>query len=317
MPGGFGYRAEVDFANSGVEVTDLYLTWKASPKVTLTVGQFKPFWGMEEMTSDLFTSFTERAAINTAFGYERRLGISAAWAKGPWLAQAGVFTDNVADLNNDEDNSRSFDARLVYAPKIGGTQLHFGGSAHVREMNDSGTTVRYRVRPFIHSSDIRFIDTGNITADSEYGYGLETGVISGRFHATGEVHWQRVNNPAAATDPTFFGGYAEVGLFLTNDSRGYRGGAFDRIRPSSPIDKGGIGAIQINLRYETLDLVDAGYVGGTQDGYHASLVWTPTDYTRFMLNYSRLQYGQAAIAATGGDCDYGVNAVGVRAQVDF
>jgi phosphate-selective porin OprO and OprP len=32
MPGGFGYRIEADFANSSVDLTDLYLTYKASPK---------------------------------------------------------------------------------------------------------------------------------------------------------------------------------------------------------------------------------------------------------------------------------------------
>jgi len=68
MPGGFGYRAEIDVAQSSVEITDLYLTYQASKQFTLTVGQHKPFWGLEEVTSDLFTSFTERAATNTAFG---------------------------------------------------------------------------------------------------------------------------------------------------------------------------------------------------------------------------------------------------------
>src|SRR5690606_20146693 len=74
IPGGFGYRVEADLANSGVELTDLYLTYKASPEVTLTLGHHKPFWSMEDMTSDLFISFMERAAFNSAFGFERRVG---------------------------------------------------------------------------------------------------------------------------------------------------------------------------------------------------------------------------------------------------
>lgn len=318
IPGGFGYRAEVDVAASAVEVTDLYLTYQASKALTLTAGQHKPFWGLEELTSDLFPSFTERAAVNTAFGYERRLGLSATYAKGDVVVQGGAFTDNVADLNNDEDNSVSLDGRAVFAPKLGGGQLHLGGSVHWHNLGDSASTVRYRVRPLIHTADIRFIDTGNLSADSEFGYGLEAAYIRGPLHIASEAHWQRVDRPGALTDPTFFGGYLEAGLFLTpGDTRGYKSGVFDRVKPKRPVGGGGFGAVQVNLRYDYLDLVDAGIVGGKQDGYELGLVWTPTDYTRFMLSYGHLVYSDAFLPAAGGDRDYSVDALGGRVQLDF
>ena len=318
MPGGFGYRAEVDVAASEVELTDFYITYDASEELVVTLGYSKPFWGLEEITSDLFTSFNERAAINTAFGYERRIGASAAWTSGPLIVQAGVFTDSAADLNNDENNSVSVDGRVVFSPRLGDSQLHFGGSAHLRNLNDSGTSVRYRVRPAVHTADIRFIDTGAISATGENGYGLEAAWISGPFHVTGEWHWQQVEALGSAPDPTFAGGYLEAGVFLTpGDTRGYRGGVFDRTRPANPLGDGGIGAIQFNLRYDYLDLSDGIYVGGSQDGYLASLIWTPTAYTRLMLNYAHLVYDNAAIAAGGGDRNYAVDSVGMRAQIDF
>ena len=318
LPGGFGYRAEIDIAASAVEITDLYLTYQASPDLTLMLGQTKPFWGLEEGTSDLFTSFTERAAFNSAFGNERRLGINAVYASGPVIVQAGAFTDNVADLNDDENNSYSIDGRIVFAPKIGNSQFHLAGSVHFRDLNDSGTTVRYRARPFIHTPDIRFVDTSSISASGENGYGLEAAWISGPFHATGEWRWQHVDGIGASPDPTFAGGYAEAGLFLTRgDTRTYRGGVFDRIRPAHGVDADGIGAVQINVRYDYLDLVNAGISGGVQNAYLASLVWTPTAYTRFMLNYGHLVYSGAAIADIGGDRNYTADSVGVRAQVDF
>lgn len=318
IPGGFGYRAEVDVAANAVEVTDFYLTYQASPELQVMLGQAKPFWGLEEVTSDLFTSFNERAAINTAFGYERRLGLAATYTSGPVIVQAGVFTDNVADLNNDENNALSFDGRLVFSPRVGSTQLHLGGSVHLRNLNDGGTSARYRVRPFIHSPDIRFIDTGSISATGENGYGLEAAVISGPFHATGEWHWQQVETPGIAANPMFTGGYAEVGYFLTSgDKRGYRNGVFDRTRPAHPVSTGGIGAWQVNLRYDTLELNDGTLRGGSQDGLYASLVWVPTDYTRLIFNYGRVYYDEAVIALPGADRSYSADAFGLRGQIDF
>lgn len=317
MPGGFGYRAEIDVAQSAVEVTDLYLTYNPSKALTLTVGQHKPFWGLEELTSDLFTSFTERAAIDNAFGNERRLGASVAYAKGDVLVQGGVFTDNVADLNNDGDNSLSLDGRVVFMPKLLGGQLHLGGSVHYHDLNNSAASLRYRVRPFIHTPDIRFIDTGNIPATSETGYALEGAWIGGRFHAAAETRWQTVNR-VSGPNPTFFGGYGEAGFFVTKgDTRGYKGGTFDRTVPARPIGKGGIGAVELNLRYDYLDLNDAGIVGGKQAAYQGSVVWSPTAYTRFIAEYARIRYTDAAIPAAGGDTSYGVDVLGTRAQIDF
>jgi phosphate-selective porin OprO/OprP len=317
IPGGFGYRAEIDVAPDAAEIIDLYLTYAATEALTFTVGQHKPFWGLEEMTSDLFPSFTERAAINTAFGFERRLGASVEFVSGAVLLQGGVFTDNVQELHESEDDPISFDARAVFMPEVGGGQLHLGGSVHVREFDDSADSARYRVRPIAHTADVSFIDTGAIPATGEIGYGLEAAFVRGPFHAAAEGHWQAVDR-VGGPDPTFFGYAIEAGMFLTKgDTRGYKKGQFDRVKPSSPVGRGGIGAVQVNARYDYLDLSDAGIVGGRQKGYELSLIWTPAAYTRVIANYGRLNYSDAAVPAAGGDRSYGVDAFGIRTQFDF
>lgn len=322
MPGGFGYRVEADFAPSTIELTDMYLTYDAKlagGAFNVTVGHQNNFQSLEELTSDLDTSFIERAAFTDAFGFERRVGLSIGYAKGAIAVNAGVFTDNVRDLDNSGNNGIGADGRLVWMPKFGSTQVHLGGSLHWRDRNalSSGTIV-YRQRPLTHGSDIYFVRTPGMAAARETGYGLEAAVISGPFHAAGEVFWQKVGLPGAA-DPRFFGGYAEVGYFLTSgDSRTYKKGVFGAIKPARSLADGGPGAIQIALRYDRLDLNDAGIVGGTQDGYFASLIWTPVEHLRFMLNYGHLKYGNVPLElAVGADRSYGVDTVAARAQIDF
>ncbi|WP_240654577.1 OprO/OprP family phosphate-selective porin [Croceicoccus ponticola] len=313
IPGGFGYKFEVDFAGNEVEVSDAMLTYKDGG-LTVAFGQQNNFQSMEELTSSRFTSFMERAAFTDAFGFERRVGASASFHSGDMLAQGGVFTDNMSDTSNDQWGA---DGRIVFMPKMGETQLHLGGSVHYTDLDGDLANVRYRQRPFVHFTGTRFIDTRSFGAAKETGYGLEAAAIRGPFHVAGETFWQSVSRPGLA-DPTFFGAYAEVGMFLTKgDTRGYKGGIFDRVKPANPVDKGGMGAIQVNLRYDRLDLTDAGIVGGKQDGYAMSVIWTPTDYTRFMLNYGRMDYTDAAIAAANGDKSYAVDAFGARAQIDF
>ena len=313
MPGGFGYKFEVDFAGNDISVADAILSYENGP-IEIAIGQHNNFQSLEELTSSLHTTFIERAAFTDAFGFERRLGASITYARGDVLAQAGVFTDNLKDTDS---KNRGADARIVFMPKAGDTQLHFGGSFHYNDLDDPAAQLRYRQRPLVHFTTQRFIDTRSMGADSETGYGLEAAAIAGRFHAAAEGYWQSVNMPGVTDDPTFFGGYVEAGVFLTDDTRGYKGGKFDRTKPSSPIGEGGIGSVQFTLRYDHLDLNDAGIVGGRQAGYFAALVWKPTDYTALMLNYGRLQYTDAILPTAGGDTSYGVDAIGMRAQIDF
>ncbi|MEP6346480.1 MAG: porin, partial [Parasphingorhabdus sp.] len=117
-------------------------------------------------------------------------------------------------------------------------------------------------------------------------------------------------------DPTFFGGAIEAGFFLTDDTRAYKNGIFKGIKVSNPVGKGGLGAWQINVRYDHLDLTDAGITGGTQDSYQASLIWTPIDYVRFMLSYYKQDYSNAAILAAGNG-NYDVDAFAGRFQISF
>lgn len=318
VPGGFGYKIELDFAAGEVEFTDALINYKTGP-IELTIGQHNNFQSLDEVTSSLHSSFIERAAFTDAFGFERRVGVSAQYANGDFIAQGGVFTDNIADLNSvgDDNNSYSVDGRLVFAPKLGSNQLHFGVSAHRRELNDAGTSLRYRQRPAVHSTDVRFIDTGSIAgAETETGYGVESAGIFGPFHLAGEAYWQKVGR-AGAADPAFFGAYVEGGYFFTGESRGYKNGKFDRVKVRNGFNKGGWGSLGLNLRWDYLDLADAGINGGTQNAYQASLNWKPTDYVLFGLNYAHLIYDDAAIATVGGDRDYSVDVAAVRAQVDF
>lgn len=329
IPGGFGYRLEMDLADGGAELTDAYITYGTGP-LTLSVGQVKTFWGLEEMTSDLFTSMMERSTISQAFGFERRVGLSAEYGKGDILLQGGVFGANANDLLDEKNNSFAADGRAVWAPKLGeNTQLHLGGSLHMRDLHDPKATVRYRARAGAHTTDLRLVDTRetvmvggeaitrDIAAKGERSWGVEGALRHGPFHASAEGYWQKVLRVDGA-NPTFFGGYAEVGMVLTKgDSRGYKEGAFDRLKPSNPINKGGLGAIEVNLRYDHLDLNDVDITGGKQQGAWVSLVWAPIDYVRLTANYGKLWISDARIAADNGDRKYQADTFGLRTQIDF
>ena len=86
---------------------------------------------------------------------------------------------------------------------------------------------------------------------------------------------------------------------------------------NQPVSNGGLGAWQVNFRFDRLDLVDAGIVGGTQDAYMASLIWTPVNDVRLILNYGHLSYSDALDIEQGAPDNFSVNVLGIRGQIGF
>ncbi len=321
---GFGYKLELELSDNAVDLVDTFVTYRTGP-LLLTLGNHNAFQSLDELIGDTGGSVMERAAFTDAFNFERRLGLSAQYEHGPLLAQAGVFTDDPTALANssdgpsggDENNSYSIDGRLVYAPRLGKARLHFGGSGHWRRLGrtaDAGT--RYRQRPFAHASNSRLIGTGALAVEAETSWGAEVAGVRGRLHAVAEMHWLRARRTAAPT-ARFRGGYAELGYFLTaGDSRPYDRGIFGAAKPVRPLGKGGIGAVQVNLRYDYLSLDSGDIRGGRQNAYVAALIWTPIQYLRFNLNYARLAY-RGATPLADGRRDYALDVIGSRFELDF
>lgn len=320
---GFGYELELELSDNAVDLVDAYVTYETGPW-RLALGNQNQFQALDEMTGDTTGATMERAAFTDAFNFERRLGLAAQYEKNAWLLQAGLFADDIDALadsadgpsGGDENNSYGVDGRVVYAPKLGETQLHLGASAHWRDLKrvaEAGT--RYRHRPYLHTSNSRLIGTGLLDVRDEAHYGVEAAFVRGPWHGATEAHWLESDLGVGPT-PRFFGGYAELGYFLTGETRGYGGGIFERTKTRRPLDAGGLGALQVSLRYDYLDMNDRGIVGGRQNAWIAALIWQPIDYLRFNLNHGWLDFDGATPLANG-DRSYRVRTTGARMELDF
>ncbi|TMJ16841.1 MAG: hypothetical protein E6G94_03080 [Alphaproteobacteria bacterium] len=354
LPGGFGYNVEFNFAQGTVDYEDIVLTYQR-PKspIKVTIGNFYPLSSLETMTSSRLTSFLERASFTDAFNYNRRLGAAVALLDPKddlYTLTAGLFGQ---EINNTAFNRTGWQASIrgTYSPKLGDARLHLGANFQHRVAQRDAQNVQYRARPFTQVTDQRFVDTGLIAADGDDIAGIELGAVVKSLHLAAEAQqvWVRgyrpgqsfgPNNGAAgglfyAGNPNFRAAYVEAGYYLTGESRGYKGGRWDRGKVLHPFDKGGWGAIQVNGRVDYLDLGDrvAGaslaapdFVnGGKQLGYQLSVIWNPIDYIRFQAQYARASFEggpRAATVAPGStdpvdERDFDVDTFAVRAQVEF
>ena len=359
LPGGFRYSAEFNFAQGTVDYEDIFLAYDfKSVPLTLQIGNIYPFSSLETMTSSKFTSFMERAAFTDAFSMNRRLGLGATFSdkkNDSWIVQLGLFNQPINEAANFNRTGWEADLRAVYSPTLGSTRLHVGASAHYRVNNRDAQNERLRARPETQITDQRLVDTNSIAADSDWHAGVELAAIHKSLHFAAEAQklWINTIEPGDTFgsnngtgggallngNPSFWSAYAELGYYLTGETRGYKNGRFDRTKVLHPFNEGGWGAFQVNARVDLLELRDRVdnsssslaapfYVnGGKQVAYQGSLIWNPTDYLRFLAEYSHMEVtgGPRAVAPLFDPLDltpinkrkYHVDMAGVRAQVDF
>lgn len=333
-PGGIAYKAELEFARGRARAVDFAFSYRASKTapILLTVGHLEPLNGFEQISSSRYTSTIERGAYNEAFTNTRRLGVYATYVSPDDAVRiaAGVFGDtmNAEKTNND----LTIATRAYWVRKVGAARLHVGVNARRRTFRADRAPLSYRVRPQINLTDARFVNTGRLAVPSDFIFGGEVLAIAGPFHAILEgqkliAHVARPGSGGAALgrrtgfDPGLFGYTAEVGWFFTGESRGYRDGLWAITRPLHPVDKGGIGAVSLNLRYDHLDLDDRGadgeaVRGGVQDTYVAALVWQPTDHTRLTFQYAHGDVEGGPLAAQAGP-EFAFDMAGMRLSFDF
>ncbi|HEY0165332.1 MAG TPA: porin, partial [Sphingomicrobium sp.] len=312
IPGGFGYKFEMDFANAAVGFGDVILTYAPKGKPwNIAIGNQETNNGVEQQSSSRFTSFIERAAFDDAFINTRRIGVNFGFVNSAGTARlnAGLFRAGSIDDRLDNDGWIGA-VRGVYSPLMGTTQLHFGANyQHRNFQTNNGATVasssgqpstnqlaRYRARPFSQLTDVRFVDTGAFAAKSDDIFGLEFGAIQKSLHFAAEGQYLKSNAygpgdtfdgddpldffPSASVvtpsgNPSFWGGYVEAGYFFTGETRGYKNGTWDRTKVLKPFSKGGWGALQLNGRVDYLDL-DTGKLKNAFSNNFATGAATPS-----------------------------------------
>lgn len=341
MPGGFGYKVEFNLADGTVGYEDVMLSWqpKGTP-VQLTIGNVYPLSGLETTTSSRLTSFVERAQGTEAFNFNRRVGATLGLIdpKDRYTLTAGIFQTGIT--NDLGDDGWQASARGTFSPKIGDdARIHLGVSYQHRSNRTDVPQARYRVRPLTQVTDFRFVDTGLLTTGGDDVLGVELGGVWGPFHAIAEGYKLWVHDYRARLDqgaqffrngPDFTSGYAEIGWYLTGETRGYKTGRWDRTKVLKPLGKDGWGALQLNARLDMVDLTDRvapGVLvnGGRQTGYSLSAIWNPIDYVRFLAQYSHIEVEggpSAALVVPGStlpaaERGFDTDIMVLRAQLEF
>ncbi|NGP54414.1 porin [Thioalkalivibrio sp. XN8] len=260
----------------------LYVRYGGWQRVRVTAGnQVAPF-SLDELSSSNDLAFLERS-LASALSPAMLTGVAArTWGKN-WSATAGVFGDELSDLDRRTADGTSVIGRFTYAPIRKRRQvLHFG-LAHEYRSIDSNAEVRIRARPESRLTDERLVDTGGIAGvDSLSTTGLELMAILDNVRL--QTEYMLMSLDGGPSDADFSGGYVQASWLATGERYRY---SRSRGVPTAVRPKGDWGALELSLRYSMLDLDDGLVTGGEQTQVTAAVSLYLTENLRTSLNYSR------------------------------
>lgn len=270
------YRIEYDFAPDDPEAKDVYVRYSGFENTRITLGNFKVFASLEELTSSNNTTFAERGLPN-AMVTARRMGIGyQTWSERFSFAAAAYDNES-----NNLDRGTGVSARFAYRPQMSdGQLLHLGINLAIEETEDD--TYRLRTRPEAHQDSFRILDTGVINfVDQLEKIGLEAAYVNGPFSVQSE-YLRKIVEPMNGSRLRFDGYYAYASYFLTDDTRSYTDSdaIFGTVAPASAS-----GAWEIAARISNLNLDDGVVRGGEADALTLAVNYYMTRNLRFQANY--------------------------------
>jgi phosphate-selective porin OprO and OprP len=310
------FNAEYDFAGGVTKLRDTWIALNCSCMPRIQVGSMKEPFGLEQLTSDLYTNMIERHSADSAFAPSYNTGIQASDTcmkdKVSWAV--GMFRD-ANDAGDDVNNSRSGDvnytARVTGRPWVsegGDNWVHIGGAASYREPSDDG--VRFASKPEMHLAP-NLVDTGVLASDQVMLYELESAAAFGAAHVQAEYYMADVSGTGGADDSSFTGWALQGGYFLTGEHRPYQtsNGTWGRVIPKKTMDcEGkGMGAWEVVGRWDFVNLNDGPVDGGTMKTLSFGVNWYLNPNTKVMLDWVHAHADPAG----------SLNGVEMRFQVDF
>lgn len=328
----FKYRIEAELVKKQAQLLDAYVQYPLNPKLTLTVGQHKAPAGLEANGTDAFNSFLERGMANSAFGTigaERRIGASLAYASDHLYAQAGLFgsAEDVTRNATTPDEGWGANGRVVWEPVVDdGLLVHLGASAwKATNLPANSVTVSDRPGSRVDGGAIESVAVAN-AHDATF-LGTEAVVVKGPFSVQGEYGRVAIDRIGTLPGVNFDGFYAFASWFVTGESRAFKGGTADRLKPFADFNpaKGQWGALELLLRYDQLDLGDADLspLARKARSWTGGVNWYLNPNTKVQLNYIRFSgqnsplYVLPTPVAGAGDRTAKGDVIGTRLQFDF
>ena len=287
----FKAKLEYDFAAKH-GWRSAWVQWSGIDWLKIRAGNQTVPFGLEEVSSSNDIVFNERSLLSgLAPGFGTGVVLSSNGrlvGKSRYTIASGVYTDPFGNDGWDRHDSDhlGFAGRATFAPLAKKRSVvQIGASFDYRNIkgDDSWSVSRRPASKLM----LPLIGAGLSDIDATKTFGVEAAAMFGPVLFAAE--WMRSSMDRTSGslfgDADFDGFYAQGSWVITGERHRYSKGlaTFGPVKPRSKL-----GALELGARWSTLDLTDAGVLGGEADEITVAVNWWIRANARLNYNYSRV-----------------------------
>lgn len=285
-------KFEYELAVEDHGIRAAWVQWDGIDHLKVRLGnQTLPF-GLEEQMSSNNLVFNERS-LASALGPNYGTGVvlatnGRAFGRSRFTAAGGVYFEPFGDDGYDRHRSDHLGiaGRATFAPIARKRQvLQIGASVDWRDVKGGNDwSVSRRPESQLAPS---LIGTTLGSVSSVTTFGIDGAAMFGPVLFQAEYLKSGIDRQSSSIlpDADFDGAYAQLSWVVTGERHRYSKSlaTFGGVKPRSDW-----GAVEVGLRWSTLDLTDAGVLGGEADDITVGVSWWIRENARLMFNYVRV-----------------------------
>ena len=317
--GNFGN--DVGASSSSTTMDVAYVNYAANPEMQFQFGLFKMPFSLEQLTSSNNIDFMERSLIGqndselipgkeTGFMVHGvpKAGLTYAVAASRGKSNKDAVSDNFDYIGRVTTNIAELQGSKAYT-------LHLGAAYSMGTIKGGVTPASGRTES--RSQNAWFTGPALSGLTDRTRQGLEAAFAYNALKVQAE-QFNFTYDPTTGNNQEIKGYYVLASYNLTGESYNYKDGVFGAIKPANPLDKGGKGAVQVNVRMSEFDASNITVVAGKSNRATAmtyGVTWFATDNVRFMVNYVDTKFD--ALVGSSGSRVNGDKAIMFRSQLNF
>ncbi len=292
------WYAEFDFdlAEEHVEVKDAYIRYDNlfDRHGSITYGNFREPFGLEENTTSRYLLFMERSQGTEMFVPGRRMGIEfSCWDNNTRFA-GGVFGPDISTFETTDDNQTlNITGRFTHAPVNNKEKVFHTGIAMSRRKTDYNSGYhKFKTRCETHVYASKWMEAIIYDIDHWDLIGLEAAYCKGPMLLQAEHMSTRIYRSGDLPLLNYSGGYVSASFFLTNDTHPYisRSGEFGRVIPTNK----SAGAWELSGRWGSVDFNDEDQLFGSSSAFTLGLTWYANPVIKMYANFTQIDNGYYA-----------------------
>ncbi len=240
-------KLQVSFtdSDSSTDIEDAYIKFTGWDYAIVTIGQDKEPFGLEKMTSSKDITFVERSMATNALapGSHPGLGLSKDTKRYTWAI--GVYE---AIDRKSKGDTYALTGRMTFAAWQNKNSIfHLGIAGSVRDYGREKYEIEEHAE--VHTAK-EIVSSGKTLTNRINLLGLEAAWIKGPLSLQAEYMSAFIKSDTV-DDATYKGYYLQGSYFFTKESRLYKKGIFEGIKPDNKY-----GALELVSRYSVLDAED-------------------------------------------------------------